>query len=178
MIVQYWRSFEDLARFARGATIRPDRLALRLPIVTIVLVAWRFPDDVDADHWVTGLAIAAHHRVDVIELAVAVRVLLALRGLGIGLQAATRLMEQRRNGAIRDRMALSAQCRREQTSRLARPTRRRLRVTTSLRIHQRIQRRSQPAIVDHRSLATRHQLAATDRRATPGGSSSSATALV
>ena len=70
----------------------PDRFAAGLPVLAIVLVSRGFADQllflgVDADHRVTGLKVAAHRVVDVRELAVTVGMLVALGGLGVGLQA-------------------------------------------------------------------------------------------
>ena len=91
--------------------------------------------------------------VDVPELRVAVRVPLALDGLGVALQAEPLGPQQVTDGVGADPVALAGQLRRQVAGGLHRPPQRRHRITPLLRLDQGQQRRAQPGIQVGRPLA-------------------------
>jgi hypothetical protein len=64
---------------------------------------------IHADHRVTGRLVALDVLIDVAELPVAVRVLLALNGLGVGLQTEPLRTQQVRDGVSADPVPLGGQ---------------------------------------------------------------------
>ena len=108
---------------------------------------------VHADHRVRGALVGLDLLVDVPELRIAVRVPLALDGLGVALQAEPLGPQQVTDGVGADPVALAGQLGRQVAGRLRGPPQRRHRITPLLRLHQGQQRRAQPRIHISRPLA-------------------------
>jgi hypothetical protein len=128
--------------------VRGHRLAFGLPFAARIL---ELPDQllllgVHADYWLSRRLVGFDLLVDVTELRVPVRVLLALDGLGVGLQAEPLLPQQVTDGVRRDLVALAGQFRRQAAGRLGRPPQRRHRIAPLIWLHQGQQRRAQPQI--------------------------------
>ena len=117
--------------FAAGVLELPDQLLLL---------------GVHADHRVAGVLVGPGLLVDVPELRVPVRVLLALDGLGVALQAEPLLVQQVTDRVRADLVALAGQLGRQRPGRLDRPPQRRHRIAPLIRLDQRQQRREQPRI--------------------------------
>ncbi len=141
---------DRLAQVLVGEVVGGDlgRLALRPPFPAAVLIR---PDQllllgVHADHRVTGVLMGTGLLIDVAELRVPVRVLAALDGLGVALQAEPLRPQQVTHGVRADLMALAGQFLRQRAGRLRRPPQRRHRIPPLHRLHQRQQRQAQPRI--------------------------------
>jgi hypothetical protein len=101
---------------------------------------------VHADHRVCGALVGLDLPVYVAELAVPVRVLLALNGLGVALQAEALAPQKVPDGIGRHLVALSGQLGREHPGRLRRPPQRRHRIAPLVGLHQGQQRREQARV--------------------------------
>jgi len=102
---------------------------------------------IHADHRLPGRDVLTGLRGDVPELGIAVRVLLSLGRLDVGLQAEPFLAQQVRDRIRADPVPLAGQLGGQLAGGLDRPPQRRFRVTPFLRLHQRQQRRHQPRIL-------------------------------
>lgn len=92
--------------------------------------------------------------IEVAELGIAVGMLRAFEGLGIGLQAETLLDEELAYRRRRDPVTLPGQLLSQMPQRLGRPPQRRHRIPAFVRLDQRQQRRHQPRILRSGALAT------------------------
>src|SRR5664279_3684328 len=144
---------DGLGDLGVGEVVGPDanRLALGLPVAPVVLVARGFSDEflllgVNADHRIVRLQVPLGEGVDVRELPVAVRVLLALDGLGVALQAVAQAVQQLAHAHVADRMPVAGQGIGEVPRRLGRPPQRRHRVPSRDRVDQSLQRCRQPGV--------------------------------
>ena len=88
------------------------------------------------------------------ELRVPVRMIAALPGFAVGLQAEVLLCQQFANHGAADRMALCGQFRRKSPQALTGPAQCRHRIAPLHRLNQRQQRGQQPGIRRHQRLAT------------------------
>jgi hypothetical protein len=101
---------------------------------------------INADHRLTAVLMLAGLTIDVTELRVPVRVLSSLKRLGSALQAETRLPQQPAHRRGRYPVSLPGQLTGEMPQRLGRPSQRRLRITSLVRLDQGQQRREQPLV--------------------------------
>ena len=101
---------------------------------------------IHADHRVPRCQVGPRLLADVAELAVPVRVLRPLQGLGVALQAEPLSLQQLVHRIRGHRVPGRSQLPGQRPDRLARPPQRRLRVAPLLGLHQREQRRDQPRI--------------------------------
>ena len=139
-----------LARAVPGEVMGPGRHRLALgppfPARVLELTDQLLLLGVHADHRIRGALMGLDLLVDVPELRIAVRVPLALDGLGVALQAEPLGPQQVTNGVGADPVTLAGQLRRQVAGQLGRPPQRRHRITALLRLHQGQQRRAQPRI--------------------------------
>jgi hypothetical protein len=101
---------------------------------------------VDGYHRLASLLTSHHLAVDVLELSVAIRMRCTFPRLAIGLKAVARFLQKVGDRAVRHGMALMLKFLSQLAGALAGPTQRRLRVTSSRRIDQRIQGPLQPGV--------------------------------
>ena len=95
-----------------------------LPATVLVGPHQLFLLGVDADHRIPGIQVVLRLVVEVAELGVAVGVLIALDGLGVGLQAVAPLAQQPAGHEIADLMAFLAQSRGQDADRFRGPSQR------------------------------------------------------
>src|SRR6516162_388181 len=121
---------------------------------------------VDRDHGLTPTLEPLHQSVDVLKLRIAVGMRLALSRFAVGLQAKTRFIQQRRDSAMANGVALVFQ-RMSQHARTAdRPPQRRIGLAARRRFHQGFQRGKQVRIMMLERFAATTRTANT-RRARP-----------
>lgn len=144
----------------------PHRIAVRAPLaprggqLAELFLLLR----IDADHRLARVLVRLDLLVDVAELHVPVRVLLAFQRLGVGLQAESVVPQQSSHRRCGHRMALPGQLLGQVSQRLGRPPQRRLRIPTLIRLDQRQQRRHQLRIQRVRTLAAPTRTADPTRR--------------
>jgi hypothetical protein len=108
---------------------------------------------IDRDRWLAGPPEAGDTGIDMLELGVAVRVLAALAGLGVGLQAEAHVLQQPPDHGVVDTIASLRQLARQMPLAAAHPQQRRLRVAANRRRDQLRQRLEQAGLLDHGRLA-------------------------
>jgi hypothetical protein len=106
-----------------------------------------------ADHRISAVQVAFDLLIDVLELRIAVRVLAALNGLGVGLQAEPLPAQQISDGIGTDAMSLAGQLRSQGAGRLRRPPQRGHRIASLIRLDQGQQCRTQRRIQIGKTLA-------------------------
>jgi hypothetical protein len=150
--------------------VDPDRFTLRAPLPAVVLVrADQFLlFGIHADNRVSAGLVLLDLLVEVTKLRVPVRVLLALQGLGVGLQAEALRPQQASHRIRRDRPSLRAHLVGELAGGLGRPPQRRHRITPHVRLDQSQQRQPQTRIQIDQPLAAATLPACTAQRGLTG----------
>ena len=133
----------DLAQIWIDEVMHADRsgVAAGLPFAAFV---GKISDEfflfrVDGNDRLAGGLKHFHLVVDMVELGVAIRVLLAFPALAHGLQAVMQLVQQLAHAALTDPVPLAIQFGGQFRRALARPAQRRLRIASTGRLHQRLQ---------------------------------------
>ena len=123
---------------------------------------------VHADHRLAGITVLPDLLVEVTELGVPVRDLVALDGLGVALQAEALLPQQVSHRIGAGAVTLPGELARQCPQRLGRPPQRRHRITALIRLHQRQQRRPQPRVQVSQALTATAGLARPAQRLRAG----------
>jgi hypothetical protein len=137
-----------------GFALRPPFPAAVLEVANKLLLL-----RIDRDHRLAGCQRLGHAAIDMLELRVAIRMLVALARLAIGLQAEMASLEQLADHGMADPVTPLRQFRRQSAQALARPAQRRHRVAPLAGRHQ------QQEVVHQRCVRQHQRFAATTRTA-------------